>query len=544
MPRRDSKSAVVTTLRKPNLIARRLITWAIMFAVAFGFTIHYRHSAGPGYPLDDSYIHFAFARNLAEGNGFGINPNQPTPGATSPLWVILLSVGFLFGAGGDVWPWLIGAVILALCGVAATALCHTLTPLPLRNRTSLLLSILCGVVIASCFPLVWSAAGGMEAPLVGLTTLLALLALHRSRNGHWKYGALWGLCAGVAAAARPEGLLLIPLFFLLELLLGGENRIKRSGAGLGTGVVMLLPYMLFCTSTTGRWFPNTYYAKTESTRSHIPKFDAILELLRVAWQLSPEALLAIAIIVIATFVYWRKDKSLAAVLSGLGFALVLPISFASMERSYLFAGGAGNFGRYLFPMFSPLIALGFAALSRLISPMDGPKERVAKAVSIVAGLACVCISMNRSLVFEKHYYQHNVRDINEMQVRMADVLAKSLPSNSLVAANDVGALAFLTDHRVLDLVGIVSTDVLNVRRPIGKPAPSNEDTALLELLLTKRPTALVIFPDWYPSLYSRIRSGLDVIQEIYVEDNITSGGNRLVAYRVDWSRVDQNALQK
>src|SRR5437870_12103606 len=51
-----------------------------------------------GFPMDDPYIHFQFARNLAHGAGFSFNPGEPTPGATSPLWCILLAAGHVLGA--------------------------------------------------------------------------------------------------------------------------------------------------------------------------------------------------------------------------------------------------------------------------------------------------------------------------------------------------------------------------------------------------------------------------------------------------------------
>src|SRR5437762_9698678 len=44
-----------------------------------------------GFPLDDPYIYFQFARNLATGHGFAFNPGELTPGATSPLWVLMLA---------------------------------------------------------------------------------------------------------------------------------------------------------------------------------------------------------------------------------------------------------------------------------------------------------------------------------------------------------------------------------------------------------------------------------------------------------------------
>ena len=40
---------------------------------------------------DDTYIHLVFARSIAAGQGFAFNPQEPTYGASSPLWVGLLA---------------------------------------------------------------------------------------------------------------------------------------------------------------------------------------------------------------------------------------------------------------------------------------------------------------------------------------------------------------------------------------------------------------------------------------------------------------------
>lgn len=537
MPTHTSITTEVSLAGHESSIRGRIATWAIIFAAALGSTFYYQSSAGAGYPLDDSYIHFAFARNLADGRGFGINPDQPTPGATSPMWVLLLSIGFVFGASSVTWPWALGAVILTLTGVAAAAICETLTPQTSGNPTRRLLSIAAGVATASSFPLVWSAAGGMEAPLVGLTTLLALLALSKARNRPAKFGAMWGATVGLAIAARPEGMLLVPIFVACEAVFGGRGRWSRVIFGIVTAALLAMPYMLFCHATTGRLFPNTFYAKTLSTRSHVPAISDLGDLFGVAWTLYPEAILAMPIIVVTGLLCWRMDGLLSVVVASLGFSLALPCSYAAMERTDLFAGGAGNFGRYLFPMFPPLIAMGFAAIARLATYVHRiHPHKAILSFAVIVGITWTGVTIWRTASFVDLYDQ-NVRDINAMQMRMADVLKKQLPPNSLVAANDVGAVAFFTSHRVLDLVGIVSTDVLNVRRPIDRPLPDNEEYEILNLLFEKRPEALVIFPDWYPGIYQRLRSGLIVMDDVYQQDNITSGNMRMVAYRIDWSRV-------
>ena len=51
------------------------------------------------FPLDDSWIHLHFARNLAEGRGFSYNPGVPVSGSTAPLWTLVLGGVFaVFGS--------------------------------------------------------------------------------------------------------------------------------------------------------------------------------------------------------------------------------------------------------------------------------------------------------------------------------------------------------------------------------------------------------------------------------------------------------------
>jgi hypothetical protein len=66
------------------------------------FLLRERQIAGSaGFPLDDSWIHLHFARNIAEGAGFSYNPGVPVAGSTAPLWTLLLAF-LLFG--GKILP--------------------------------------------------------------------------------------------------------------------------------------------------------------------------------------------------------------------------------------------------------------------------------------------------------------------------------------------------------------------------------------------------------------------------------------------------------
>ena len=57
------------------------------------------------HPIDDAYITFRYARNLAEGLGLVYNPGEWVLGTTAPLWAVVLAVGYRLGAVDVAWFW-------------------------------------------------------------------------------------------------------------------------------------------------------------------------------------------------------------------------------------------------------------------------------------------------------------------------------------------------------------------------------------------------------------------------------------------------------
>src|SRR5436190_3595963 len=78
-----------------------------------------RLRGGLGFPLDDSWIHLQFARNLARGLGLSYNPGHLVTGSTAPLWTALLSLLFLLPGSVVVWTKALG-IALHLAGIEAT----------------------------------------------------------------------------------------------------------------------------------------------------------------------------------------------------------------------------------------------------------------------------------------------------------------------------------------------------------------------------------------------------------------------------------------
>ncbi len=213
----------------------------------------------PGFPLDDSWIHLVFARNIATGHGFSFNPDVPIAGATAPLWTLMVTIFWIIAgpiaggiAAGVVSEW------LAIIGI------YKLAMLLSKDRSIALFTSLASILM---WPVIWGSLSGME---VGLFTALSIWGLYfyfRSRVFSDIYVYLSYLCFTLSILARPETAVFLGAVILRDLYdwIKGENRsLLPWGIRLTMIVLPLLPYFIFNYQTTGTLFPLTYNAKIKN----------------------------------------------------------------------------------------------------------------------------------------------------------------------------------------------------------------------------------------------------------------------------------------
>lgn len=218
-------SRVSQTARWPLLLA------LLVFAGVTG--LHVRDTALDCgelvYPLDDTYIHMAMARNLAFHGVWGVTPTAFAAASSSPAWTALLAGVFKVAGARDVWPLvldlILGGLLLALVdrrlaasglfarGRAATLVAFVLlVPLPMLafSGHEHLLQILVSLAFVE-------ALASDRAPLV----LAALVTLVRYEGALLVgAGALWR-----AARGRPaQGLALLFAGAAGPLALGAVNK--------------------------------------------------------------------------------------------------------------------------------------------------------------------------------------------------------------------------------------------------------------------------------------------------------------------------------
>ncbi|HVO43570.1 MAG TPA: hypothetical protein VMT34_13145, partial [Aggregatilineales bacterium] len=191
------------------------ILMLITFVAAGVYLTAGRQASGkptPVLPLDDAYIHFQYARAMAEGHPLHYNPDQPaTSGGTSLLYPAFLAVGYAVGFRGESLGWWALAIgVLAWLG--AVWLFYRVAIWRTVGGRWIAVGVATAFTITGC--IAWANLSGMETPLMILFTLLTLDRVIRDD--------LRGtLIAGVLVTlTRPEGLVI----GLLAVLYGVRRR--------------------------------------------------------------------------------------------------------------------------------------------------------------------------------------------------------------------------------------------------------------------------------------------------------------------------------
>ncbi|MDB4981603.1 MAG: hypothetical protein JWM82_2355, partial [Myxococcales bacterium] len=190
---------------------------AALTGVIFAF-VGYRTLVS-GYPYEDAYILFRYARHLAAGDGIVFNVGGPhAEGATDFLWMVTLAGLNRFGI--DV---AIAAVMLNAAGAALLAylLCRTLQGSGGGVAKMLAYVLVIPVVVLSGAAL--AAYGGFSAMLY---SALVVLLLHVVVRGGPRARLSIPFLALTLALFRPDGVVLGATFVV-----GGAFAAKRSAEG-------------------------------------------------------------------------------------------------------------------------------------------------------------------------------------------------------------------------------------------------------------------------------------------------------------------------
>jgi hypothetical protein len=375
--------------------------------------------------VDDAYITFRYARNLAEGAGLVYNVGERVLGTSAPLFAVLLAgLNRLTGAAIPSLAYALGAACLPACALLGYRLARrSAGPLPAALFVVAALSPPSSLEVF---------ASGMETPLYLLGLLLAVELASRGRDVA-AFAAAGGLCF-----LHPDAAALVAALTVALRAVRGRWPWRPLALGLAPAAAAAAAVWI----AYGSPLPHSVTAKRlvyamPAGHAFSQLAETILDPLVARETLAPPfaaALLAAAALALI-LVFGR------AALGGLA-----ALTFAGFSALYVAAFAAANplvFGWYRPPLALAATFVVAACVERLSTAGR------AAAAFLLVGSAAVHVAAFRP-------YDPTGRE--DVYARAAAALA--LRPEETVAAPEIGALGWATHAHVLDTTGLVSPAAL------------------------------------------------------------------------------------
>lgn len=501
-----------------------------MLAAAAAFyvpALHATHGDWPA-PLDDVFIHYDFARSLAEGHPFEWIAGQGySSGETSPLYAVVLAFGYASGFRG-LWLGVWAALVAAMSLVDVTrSLRRLVMPAPWW------VGWLAAPLVVAVGVLDWTWFSGMETALLGAAMARALLAVKRAREAppHSRRAAQWsvGAWGAVMVLLRPESAAVVAF--------AGVVVARRAGAGSAL-LALLRVWVPGAAATTAILGMNLFFTGEAQSAG------ALLKLLSSNPHLS-DVDRARELVTNLAYAYWKVLGTYLAVapklwpvLPSLGVAGLLSHKWRGLTTLCLASAvvwallvswnGAArfqNFRYYMPPLALVLFAsvLGLAALSK-------SRWRARAGAGLAAlGMASAVPRIPAQIRF----FQAASENVRDQQVEVGRRLAPRMGERDRVLIGDAGAIPYVSGRHAIDALGLGGYREM----PFARAAVLGE-AATLELIERlppgERPDFLALYPNWFPGITGTFGRKVD---EVSLERNVICGGVTKGIYVADWSAL-------
>jgi type IV secretory pathway TrbD component len=387
------------------------------------------------FTVDDSYISFRYARNLARGLGLVYNEGERIEGYTNFLWTVLLAGGIKLGIDPDRFAKILGAAS-AFGSLGLTyAISDRLSPY--RTLPCVATWLLASTILFSGYAVFGLETGAFVCLILAGTYLFLREAEPFARPGQPTPppGAFpWsGLVFALAVLTRPEA----PMYIGILALFLGRRILDRQN--ILRGALFTAPWvahLLWRHSYYGSWVPNTLSAKTGNIDGQL--LVGLDYVRNYVFHAGPVVYLAFGGLAIG-LVARRRDL---LAISAIGVAVMLYV--------VLVGGDWMKYFRFLAPFEPFCFLLVDVAVRRVI-------DRRHLATNLAMSLFAITVIGHRAGMLREAQ-----TDLLTKEKRFWDMAAGGT-ANWLVqnttrgemAIGDIGYVGWLTDYPILDLLGLV-----------------------------------------------------------------------------------------
>lgn len=405
-----------------------------------------------GLVVDDAFISFRYARNLARGLGLVFNPGEAVEGYTNLLWTLTLGLTTALGLDPIVVSWV--ASIGAGCATIALLSRWSAALFPQSAWTAALPALL-----FACMPSqARLATSGLETLVfTGLVTLGYYLHAHGGRS------LAAGAALALAVLTRPEGLLFAAVLIAYAAALEPAAAASRSWRAWRIGApVAITQLAIFAWRSAyygaGLW-PNTYYAKVGLPAAELARKGlSVLGDLALDWGLW--LLVALAAFGLRSV---RRDA----------FWWLPTLAVAATAASFVRVGGdfLPFFGaRFLVPALPLLLLLVARGFENIRARWAAPSARLAWSAVLTAALVVQAAWFSWPARFTR---LPGLRAQMQAWREVGEWLAREAAAGSSLAVGAAGVIPYVSGLPTIDMYGLTDRHIAH-----GPPAANWTNRAI------------------------------------------------------------------
>ena len=414
--------------------------WTAGIAFALAFTMK-------GWGYDDLYITYRYSLNIAQGAGFVFNPGEYVLSTTTPLYALVLA--FFRVAGGDLptVSLLIGAVSLALGGLA---LWH------LGQRWHSPTAAWTGLLVYPFFPLLATTLGS-EQPFTLALVLWGVVAYAGRR-----YPAAAVLLALAVISRADSGLmaLILAIHYLFWRRRAGEEPFPWSALAMG-GAILLL-WVGFAWSYFGSPLPVTLAAKRAQGVMAISQsyWTGLGLLAKQYWSMPGFPLILGCAGVGLLFLPQRSQRSQWLLIVAWSGAHLLAYTALGVTRYFWYYA-------QIVPGLAVLTALGVDGMAGLVGKRAGRMAALVLTILLAASMMGIELSAIQRMAQHPDARLIVYREVGEW-------LAHNTPADATVGTLEVGIIGYYAQRSMIDFAGLLQPETVVAFTPTA----TYDDTAL------------------------------------------------------------------
>lgn len=398
-----------------------------------------------GYTMDDAFISFRYARNVAQGDGWVYNVGgEPVEGFTNFLWTLLLVPCFWL----KLEPMPIAQILGATCSLSVLGLTWKLAQGAVNHRQSWM-PLWAPLLLMVTGAFTYQAVTGLETHLFSLGLVLGVYFFLRGDQMSLAYSA-----AGftIACLTRPEGIFLytVSLVFLLnDWHLHHQDR-RALFAFFVPFAVPMAVFFLWRYFTFGQWLPNTYFTKVGSLQETVPEgWKYVYTFFQTHGTTLPWILVLIPLVVHRFRV--REVYLFALLVAHLGVVIYEGGDWMPLHRTLA----------PILPILYLLTAEGMDLAWQFIKQIQQERNLSLRAIQVLCtGWAAVTLAV---------LFYPSIAVFREAQVRpqlyesshvsLGRWLKEQCQPGDRIALSDIGQIGYYSDLWVIDLVGLTDRTI-------------------------------------------------------------------------------------